>query len=130
MALYLHLLPHLYRFIAIGSSSISILTGYELESRGSIPSRNKIHSFTSQRPDRLWGPSSLLTNGYRGFFPMGKKGRGVNLTTHLHLLPRLGMVELYFHSHIRLHGIFTGTGCQFSHHLLLTTIVHPGFVDP
>jgi hypothetical protein len=22
-----------------------------------------------QRPDRLWDPSSLLFNGYRGFFP-------------------------------------------------------------
>jgi len=32
-------------------------------------------------PDRLWGPPSLLYNGYR-FFPGGKGGRGVTLTTH------------------------------------------------
>jgi hypothetical protein len=31
--------------------------GYGLENRGSIPCRN-----------RLWGPSSLLSNGYRGHF--------------------------------------------------------------
>jgi len=30
--------------------------------------------------DRLWGPSSLQSNGYRG-----KSGRGVKLSTHLHL---------------------------------------------
>jgi hypothetical protein len=32
-------------------------------------------------PDRLWGPSSLLSNRYRG-----QSGRGVKLTTHLHLV--------------------------------------------
>jgi hypothetical protein len=36
------------------------------------------------RPDRLWGPHSLLTNGYQGLLP-----RGVKLTTHLHLVRRL-----------------------------------------
>jgi hypothetical protein len=35
----------------------------------------------------------------------GKSGRGVKLTTHFHLLPRLSMVELYLHSLIYLHGI-------------------------
>jgi hypothetical protein len=27
--------------------------------------------FTSQSPDRLWGPSSLLSNEYAKFFPWG-----------------------------------------------------------
>jgi hypothetical protein len=31
--------------------------------------------------------------------------RSVKLTTHLHLVPRLRMVELYLHSLIRLHGV-------------------------
>jgi hypothetical protein len=39
-------------------------------------------------PDRLRGPSSLLYNGYR-VFPGGKSGRGVMLTAHPLLVPRL-----------------------------------------
>jgi hypothetical protein len=39
-------------------------------------------------PDRLQGPPSLLYNGYR-VFPGGKSGRGVMLTTHPLLAPRL-----------------------------------------
>jgi hypothetical protein len=39
-------------------------------------------------PDRLRGPPSLLYNGYR-VFPGGKGGRGVMLTTHPLIVPRL-----------------------------------------
>jgi hypothetical protein len=39
-------------------------------------------------PDWLGGPSSLLYNGYR-VFPGGKGDRGVMLTTHPLLVPRL-----------------------------------------
>jgi hypothetical protein len=39
-------------------------------------------------PDRLWGPPSLLYNGYR-VFPGGKGGRDVMLTIHPLLAPRL-----------------------------------------
>jgi hypothetical protein len=35
---------------------------------------------------------------YPVLFPRGKSGWGVMLTTHLHLVPRSRMVELYFHS--------------------------------
>jgi len=28
--------------------------------------------YSPPRPDRLWGPPSLLSNGYRGFFHGGK----------------------------------------------------------
>jgi hypothetical protein len=34
---------------------------------------------------------SLLSSGYQGLFPWGKSGRGVKLTTHLHLVPRSRM---------------------------------------
>jgi hypothetical protein len=39
------------------------------------------------RPDRLWGPPSLLFNGYQGLFQWRQSGRSVKLTTHLHLVP-------------------------------------------
>jgi hypothetical protein len=41
------------------------------------------------RPDRLWGPPSLLSNGYRGILPQGESRRDVKLTTHLQLVLRL-----------------------------------------
>jgi hypothetical protein len=45
---------------------------------------------------RLWGPPSLLSNGYRGSFSRGiKRGQGVTLTTHLHLVPRSCMSRSY-----------------------------------
>jgi hypothetical protein len=66
----------------------------ELEDRGSIRARGEIFFSSPPHPDRLWGPPNLLWNGYKGLFPRGFSGRGVKLTTHLHLVPRL-----------RLHGV-------------------------
>jgi hypothetical protein len=43
------------------------------------------------RPERLWSLPSLLSSGYHGLFPWVKSGRGVKLTTHLHLVPRSRM---------------------------------------
>jgi hypothetical protein len=43
---------------------------------------------SAPRPERLWDPPSLLSNGYQGLFPCGQSGRDVKLTTHLHLVPR------------------------------------------
>ena len=42
----------------------------------------------SARPDRPWGPPSLLYNGYR-VFPEGRGGRGVGLTPSPHLVPKV-----------------------------------------
>jgi hypothetical protein len=81
-------------------SSVGIATAYGLDCRGSIPDRSKrIFSFP-QLPDQLWGPSE-----YRGVFLRRSSGRVVKLTTHLHLVPRSRMMELYINSPIRLHGI-------------------------
>jgi hypothetical protein len=44
-------------------SSVGIATGYRLDGRG------KILFSSSQLPYRLWGPSRLLCNRYRGLFP-------------------------------------------------------------
>jgi hypothetical protein len=48
----------------------------------------------------LWDSPIFPYNGYWGLFP-----RGVKLTTHLHLVLRLKMMELYLHSPVRLQGV-------------------------
>jgi hypothetical protein len=50
----------------IQDSAVDIATGYVLDGRVSILGRGKRFLSTIQRPDRLWGPPSLLSNGYLG----------------------------------------------------------------
>jgi hypothetical protein len=79
-------LPH---FPGSRESVVGIATGYGLDDRGvgvQVPVGVRI--FTSpRRPDRLWGPPNLLSNGYRGVIPRGLSGLGVNPTIHLQLVP-------------------------------------------
>jgi hypothetical protein len=55
-------------------SAIGIATGRGLEHREvgvRVPVGSRIFS-SPRHPDRLLGPSKLLSNGYRGLFPRGK----------------------------------------------------------
>jgi hypothetical protein len=70
-------------------SVVGIATDYGLDDRGvgvPVPEMSRIF-FSSCRQDRLWAPSSLLSDGYRGHFPRGESGQDVKLTT-LQLVPR------------------------------------------
>jgi hypothetical protein len=54
-------------------SAVGIATGYGLDDQGvgvRVPLGSRIFS-SPRRPDRLWGPPNLLSNGYRGFFLRG-----------------------------------------------------------
>jgi hypothetical protein len=56
-------------------SSVGIALGYGLEdwgSKSSIPRGGWEYFSSPQGPERLWGPPSLLSNGYQGSFPVGK----------------------------------------------------------
>jgi hypothetical protein len=57
---------------------------------GSYTGRDKVIFSSQIHPDQFWGPPSLLFCDYWGSF-LAKSGRGVKLTTHLHLVPRLLM---------------------------------------
>jgi hypothetical protein len=79
---------HFYCLLFIWGSRdgvVGIATRYGLEGPG-IESRwgEIFHTY----PDRLQGPPSLLYNGYQ-VFTGGKGGRGVMLTAHPVLVPRL-----------------------------------------
>jgi hypothetical protein len=53
-------------------SSVSAVSGYGLDDRAievRYPAEAKIYFLYLLCPDRLWGPPSLLCNGYRRFFP-------------------------------------------------------------
>jgi hypothetical protein len=76
-------------------SSVSIVSDYALDDWGSIPGGGKGFFLHPLCPDRLWGPPSLLYNGYWGSFARGKARPGVTLTTHPHLVPRSRMDRSY-----------------------------------
>jgi hypothetical protein len=56
-----------------------------------------------KRPDGLWGPPCILSSGYLWFFPQDQGDQGVQLNSHLHLVLRSRIVELYLHSTITIH---------------------------
>jgi hypothetical protein len=46
---------------------------------------------SSKHPVCLQVPPTLLFNGYRVYFPRGKVGPGIRLTTHLHQVQKFKM---------------------------------------
>jgi len=67
------------------------------------PILDKTENFLYFKIDCLWGPSSCLSNWNQGRFPRRKSGRGVKLTSYLHLLYRSrmhGTIGLITPSHI------------------------------
>jgi hypothetical protein len=68
--------PCIERYSKIGSHRV-LRTGYydvlhaqSQRNHSSILGKNKWIFSSSQRPDRLWGSPSLLSNGYRGLCPL------------------------------------------------------------
>jgi len=82
LTILLNILEHIYHKCFVISC---IALGYELDDRrgggGSSPAWDWEFVSTPPRPGWFWGPAILVSNGYQG--------RGVKLTTHLHLVPRL-----------------------------------------
>jgi hypothetical protein len=66
--------PCLFHFDISRETSVGIAMGYRQDGRGSIPGRDKREFSSPQRPDRLWGPPSLPSDGYwGGYLPKGKE---------------------------------------------------------
>jgi hypothetical protein len=57
--------------------------GYGLDGWSSIRSRSKTFLSFPQRPNKFWGPPSLLSKGYLGSAFGGKEAGVVKQTTHL-----------------------------------------------
>jgi hypothetical protein len=81
----------LHKFIVRSRDrAVGIATDYGVDGRGvgvPVPVGARIFS-SPRRPDWLWCPPNLLSNGYQGIFPRGLSDRGVKLTTDLQLVPR------------------------------------------
>jgi hypothetical protein len=93
VCVYIYIYIHCVAVLELVSSvcaATRLGTGW-LKNWGWIPVRAR--DLSTQRPDRLWGPSILTSSEYRGLLPWGQSGRDVRLTTILHLLlfPRFNM---------------------------------------
>jgi hypothetical protein len=71
------------------SAVVTVWQTYELEEWCSISGRGRNFFSSSPLPDWFWDPPSLLFSEYRELFPRRQSGRGVKVTTNLHLASRL-----------------------------------------
>lgn len=78
---------HRYKFLRYLLERIiylrSLLDWNVMRDWGSIPSSGNMFLSSIQRSDRLWGPSSFLTNGYRGVFPKDKDDHSLHHVSRL-----------------------------------------------
>jgi hypothetical protein len=73
----LYLISRLLRRLQRSQDSVvGIANGYGLDNQGVRIRVQVVQEFSPRRPDRLWGPLSLLSNGYRGIFPPRVKRQG------------------------------------------------------
>jgi hypothetical protein len=93
--------------IIIFSKGAGIATGYGLNNRGGrVPVQVGSRIFISpHRPDRFWGPLSLLYNGYRGLFPRSKAVSSWSWSLTSKQCRNQEDVGLYINSLIRLDGV-------------------------
>jgi len=79
---------------AMGRMTVSlfIVTSLKMDDCELYPSRSKRFSCSPNHPDSLWGPQSLLFNGfYQWLLQWHQSSQGMRMTTHLHQAPRLKM---------------------------------------
>jgi hypothetical protein len=100
---------------------------------GSSPGGGWDYFYSPPRPDRFWCPPGFLSCGYRGPFPWGWSGRGVELSTRFRLVLRSKNAWCYASTiPILLHGVVLGwksTGTTYLYLLLyMKTFVWNGFL--
>jgi hypothetical protein len=90
--------------LASRDSSVGISLGYGLYCRRSIPGCGKRFFSSLQRSDWFWSPPKLIQWVPQAPSP-AYSHRSVKLSTHLYLVSRWRIVELYLHFFVFLHGM-------------------------
>jgi hypothetical protein len=89
--------PEFHNGTYVSRELSQIVSGFGLEDRA-IEVRSPAEAnrfFLYLCPGRLWGPPSPCKMGTEGPFPELKRGQGVKLTAHPHLVPRSRMSRSY-----------------------------------
>jgi hypothetical protein len=102
-----HILPSLFQLFILSmsrDSSVCIVMGYGLDGRSFNSRQGQNFSLLhSKHTGSRACPASYSV--YYEIIPRGSSGRGVKLPTHFHLVSRSGMLLIYIHSPLPLHGM-------------------------